>query len=427
MSFSDLGLKAELLRAVSDQGYSEPTPVQLRCIPSILAGRDVLAGAQTGTGKTAGFALPILQRLSAQSSAKGWRPVRVLVLTPTRELAAQVRASICTYGKYLSLRSTTVFGGVNIRPQLQNLRKGIDILVATPGRLQDHLDQGSVRLDKVEMLVLDEADRMLDMGFLPAIRKIISTLPGTRQNLMFSATYSSQIVELASKILVNPEIIEVASRSSSADTVSHTVHPVDKERKRELLRHLIASNDWRRVLVFTRLKHGAEKLANQLDRSGVRAAAIHGNKSQNQRTRALKDFKSGALRVLVATDVASRGLDIRELPHVINYELPMDAESYVHRIGRTGRAGNAGEAVSLVCTEEHPQLKDIERLIKREIARVVVPGFEPVPGAPTATGKRAAHGVRSGAKSHGQRSEKQHWRPGSSRKNRKPRRNSPSA
>lgn len=418
MSFSELGLKAELLRAVSDQGYTTPTAVQNRAIPLILQGRDVFAGAQTGTGKTAGFTLPMLQRLSAQRITKGWRPARALVLTPTRELAAQVHDSICTYGKYLQLRSTLVMGGVSMRSQVQNLRRGVDILVATPGRLEDHMVQGTLKLDTVEILVLDEADRMLDMGFLPAIRRIAAALPGARQNLMFSATYSSEIIKLSKGILRDPEVIEAGRRSSAADTVSHTVHPVDKARKRELLGHLIAANDWHRVLVFTRMKHGAEKLANQLDRSGLRATAIHGNKSQNQRTRALRDFKSGNLRVLVATDVASRGLDIQELPHVVNYELPVDAESYVHRIGRTGRAGNTGEAVSLVCADEEAQLRNIERLIRLKITQVVVPGFEPtatVPGKsefrPEQTGKR-----REQKRAHAPGT--QHWRHRTSTKNR---------
>jgi ATP-dependent RNA helicase RhlE len=433
MSFLDLGLKAELLRAVADQGYSEPTPVQRRAIPFILEGRDILAGAQTGTGKTAGFTLPILQRLSDGIQCKGWRPVRALVLSPTRELAAQVRDSVSSYGRHLPLRSAAIFGGVNIRPQIQNLRKGVDILVATPGRLQDHLDQGTVQLGEVEVLVLDEADRMLDMGFLPAIRKIIALLPRNRQNLLFSATYSKEIRELSAGILRDPETIQVARRSSAAVTVTHTVHPVDKPRKRELLRHLIHSNNWRMVLVFARTKHGAEKLAKQLDRSGLQAAAIHGDKSQNQRMRALNDFKSGRLRVLVATDVASRGLDIEQLPHVVNYELPMDADSYVHRIGRTGRAGQKGEAVSLVCVDEHVSLREIERLIKKEIPKLIVSGFEPDPNVtlPTAAGTQRGNKTSGAGHRHGKRhvssDGKQQWHRRADRKNRKPGRDRPSA
>jgi ATP-dependent RNA helicase RhlE len=402
MSFSDLGLKAELLRAVSAQGYTEPTPVQRQAIPYILEGCDLLAGAQTGTGKTAAFALPLLQKLSAQMPARGWRPVRALILSPTRELAAQVREDFGIYGKHLPVRSTAVFGGVNIRPQIQNLQRGVDILVATPGRLIDHLDQRTLTLESVEVLVLDEADRMLDMGFLPSIRRIMAALPGKRQNLLFSATYSKEIRALAAQILRNPKQVQIARDSSAAESVAQTVHPVDKARKRELLGHLIESNDWRQVLVFTRMKHGAEKLAKQLAHSGLQAGAIHGNKSQQQRTRALRDFKSGALRILVATDVASRGLDIEQLPHVVNYELPADVESYVHRIGRTGRAGLTGVAVSLVAAEEFGLLGDIERFIRREIPRVVIPGFEPQSRVPNAgmphtqrrSGRRSGGGPR---------------------------------
>jgi len=382
MSFTSLGLRAELLRAIADQGYSEPTPVQKRAIPLILEGRDVLAGAQTGTGKTAGFTLPILQLLGTEYEKKGWRPIRVLILTPTRELAAQVKESVSTYGRHMPIRTAAIFGGVGFHPQTATLKRGVDILVATPGRLQDHIDQRTVELDKVQILVLDEADRMLDMGFLPAIRKILNVLPKQRQNLLFSATYSSEIRELASGILRNPETIQVDRSSSPADSVTHKVHPVDRERKRELLMHLIESNNWRQVLVFTAKKHGAERLAQQLDRAGLGAAAIHGNKSQNQRTRALAAFKSGEVRVLVGTDVASRGLDIEHLPHVVNYELPNEPEAYIHRIGRTGRAGKKGEAVSLVAPEERGLLNQIEQLLKAKIERVIVPGFEPDPNAP---------------------------------------------
>ncbi|MBI2994287.1 MAG: DEAD/DEAH box helicase [Gammaproteobacteria bacterium] len=413
MSFSNLGLRAELLRAVADQGYSEPTPVQLQAIPAILAGRDILAGAQTGTGKTAGFTLPILQCLAANPHDKGRRPVRALILTPTRELAAQVRESVAIYGRHMPLRSTAVFGGVNIKQQIDNLRRGVDILVATPGRLQDHVNQRTVDLSAVEILVLDEADRMLDMGFLPAIRRILAILPKRRQNLLFSATFPKEIRSLAEGLLHNPEIIEIARIGSSAEGVSHTVHPVDRARKRELLAHLIDSNNWSQVLVFTKMKHGAERLAKQLDREGMRATSIHGNKNQNQRTRALQAFKSGAVRVLVATDVASRGLDIEQLPHVVNFELPLDAETYIHRIGRTGRAGKTGEAVSLVDHEEREMLSGIEQLLKRTIPQIVVPGFEPGPRSPSPSSKAGQHAHRAG-RSHGGRNSqsRQHRRPG---------------
>ena len=414
MSFSNLGLQAELLRAVADQGYTEPTPVQSRAIPAILAGRDILAGAQTGTGKTAGFALPILQRLAAKPQDRGRRAVRALILTPTRELAAQVRESVAIYGRHMPLRSTAVFGGVNIKQQIDNLRRGVDILVATPGRLQDHVDQRTVDLSAVEILVLDEADRMLDMGFLPAIRRILAILPKRRQNLLFSATFPKEIRSLAEGILHNPEIIEIARIGMSAEGVTHTVHPVDRARKRELLAHLIDSNNWSQVLVFTKMKHGAERLAKQLDRDGMRATSIHGNKNQSQRTRALQAFKSGAVRVLVATDVASRGLDIEQLPHVVNFELPTEAETYIHRIGRTGRAGNKGEAVSLVDHEEREMLSGIEQLLKRSIPQIVVPGFEPGPRSQSPSGKAGQHAHRAG-RSHGGRnsqSRQQHHRPG---------------
>ncbi len=380
MSFDNLGLMAELLRAVSEQGYSEPTPVQCQAIPLILQGRDVLAGAQTGTGKTAGFTLPLLQRLSAQPSrSDGKRRVRALILTPTRELAAQVERSVYTYGKHLPLKSAVVFGGVKINPQIQKLRYGVDILVATPGRLLDHVSQRTVDLSAVEILVLDEADRMLDMGFIRDIRRIISLLPAQRQNLLFSATYSNDIRKFAAGLLRSPAHIEVARRNSPAGLVSQVIHPVDRERKRELLSHMIGAQNWRQALVFTRTKHGANRLSHQLGQDGITSAAIHGNKSQGARTRALADFRNGEIRVLVATDVASRGLDIDQLPHVVNYELPHMAEDYVHRIGRTGRAGNEGQAVSLVCVDEHLLLGDIERLLDRDLPRVVIAGYEPDP------------------------------------------------
>ncbi|WP_456371872.1 DEAD/DEAH box helicase [Thiolapillus sp.] len=400
MSFETLGLRAELLRAVRDQGYTEPTPIQKKAIPVILQGRDVMAGAQTGTGKTAGFTLPLLQRLSETALPAGRRPVRALVLAPTRELAAQVGESVATYGRHLQLRSAVVFGGVKINPQIEKLRRGVDVLVATPGRLLDHVSQKTVDLSQVEFLVLDEADRMLDMGFIHDIRKLLALLPenGKRQNLLFSATFSREIKELAQRLLNRPELVEVARRNSTAERIQQVVHPVDKRRKRELLSHMIGSRNWKQVLVFTRTKHGANRLAQQLEKDGLSAAAIHGNKSQGARTRALAGFKKGDIRVLVATDIAARGLDIDQLPHVVNFELPNVAEDYVHRIGRTGRAGNQGEAVSLVCVDEHKLLKDIERLLKKSIPSVVLEGYEPDPRIrpePMQNG-RGGRGGRSG-------------------------------
>jgi len=379
MSFDTLGLSAELLRAVSEQGYSEPTPVQSQAIPIILQGKDILAGAQTGTGKTAGFTLPLLQRLGNATPVKGRRPVRALILTPTRELAAQVGESVNTYGRHLSLTSTVIFGGVKINPQIARLRTGVDIVVATPGRLLDHVSQKTLDLSAVEILVLDEADRMLDMGFIHDIRKILGLLPKQRQNLLFSATYSNDIRRLADKLLDAPVLIEVARRNVPTELVAQVIHPVDRERKRELLSFMVGSQNWRQVLVFTRTKHGANRLSQQLEKDGISSAAIHGNKSQGARTRALADFKRGEVRVLVATDIAARGLDIDQLPHVVNYELPNVPEDYVHRIGRTGRAGNEGQAVSLVCVDEHKLLGDIERLLKRDLSRIVIPGYEPDP------------------------------------------------
>lgn len=379
MSFDSLGLCTELLRAIDEQGYNQPTPIQSQAIPVILDGHDIMAAAQTGTGKTASFTLPMLQRLSQTTVPKG--PVRALVLTPTRELAAQVGNSVETYGRHLSLRSAVIFGGVKINPQIRQLRHGVDILVATPGRLLDHAGQQTVDLSQVEILVLDEADRMLDMGFIHDIRKILSLLPAQehRQNLLFSATFSKVIKKLAGSLLNHPQLIEVTPQNSTADGIQQTIHPVDKHRKRELLSHMIGSRNWRQVLVFTRTKHGANRLAQQLEKDGLTAAAIHGNKSQAARTRSLAAFKSGKIRVLVATDIAARGLDIAQLPHVVNYELPNAAEDYIHRIGRTGRAGNEGEAVSLVCVDEHKLLRGIERLLKQELPRVVLPGYEPDP------------------------------------------------
>ena len=399
MSFDTLGLSAELLRAVSEQGYSEPTPVQSQAIPVILQGKDILAGAQTGTGKTAGFTLPLLQRLSDATPGKGRRPVRALILTPTRELAAQVEESVNTYGRHLPLTSAVIFGGVKINPQIQRLRAGVDIVVATPGRLLDHVSQGTLDLSSVEILVLDEADRMLDMGFIHDIRKILALLPKRRQNLLFSATYSSDIRKLADKLLNSPVLIEVARRNVPTELVEQVVHPVDRERKRELLSFMVGSQNWRQVLVFTRTKHGANRLAQQLEKDGISSAAIHGNKSQGARTRALASFKDGEVRVLVATDIAARGLDIDQLPHVVNYELPNVAEDYVHRIGRTGRAGNEGQAVSLVCVDEHKLLGDIERLLKRDLSKIVIPGYEPDPSIraqPIQNGRNG--GGRSGSR-----------------------------
>ena len=380
MLFDTLGLSAEILRAVTEKGYSKPTPIQEQAIPPILEGRDLMGGAQTGTGKTAGFTLPLLERLMTSSKPnKGHRPVRALVLTPTRELAAQVSESVETYGKHLPLTSTVIFGGVSINPQKAKLKKGVDIVVATPGRLLDHVGQKSVDLSQVEILVLDEADRMLDMGFIRDIRKILATLPKQKQTLLFSATFSDEIKKLSNGLLNSPVLVEVARRNAATETVQQVIHPVDKKRKRELLSFLIGSNNWQQVLVFTRTKHGANRLSDQLKTDGITSAAIHGNKSQGARTKALAEFKSGNNRVLVATDIAARGIDIDQLPHVVNFELPNVAEDYVHRIGRTGRAGNEGEAMSLVCVDELKLLNDIERLINRSIPKNIIEGYEPDP------------------------------------------------
>ena len=419
MQFTDLGLSAELLRAIGEQGYTTPTPVQQQAIPHILAGRDLEALAQTGTGKTAAFVLPILQRLTNPLIGQTGSPLqkvthtapRVLVLVPTRELAAQVLESVRTYGAHTGLRRLAVFGGVGINPQIQTLRRGIDILVATPGRLLDHLGQRTVDLSKVQTLVLDEADRMFDMGFIRDIRRIIEKLPKQRQNLMFSATFAAEVRELAHAVLKDPAMVEVARRNAPAELVTHTVIKVDQDKKRDLLLHLFAAHGWHQVLVFCRTKHGSDALARKLEQSGVRTAALHGNKSQNARTRALADFKAGKLAALVATDIAARGLDIDSLPRVVNFELPNVPEDYIHRICRTGRAGASGEALSLVSGEERIQLRDIERLLKREIPTSVMPGFEPqhnhsVPrpaaGRPPAqkpaqARTRSGNGARSGA------------------------------
>jgi ATP-dependent RNA helicase RhlE len=384
MSFNELGLAEPLLRAVAELGYNTPTPIQRQAIPAVLAGGDLLAGAQTGTGKTAGFTLPILHRLAgmpAKRTANGAIAIRALILAPTRELAAQVEENVRDYGRYTKLKSMVMFGGVGINPQIDTLRRGVDIVVATPGRLLDHMQQGTIDLSQIGILVLDEADRMLDMGFIRDIRKILAKLPSQRQNLLFSATFSDEIKELADGLLNAPALIEVARRNTTAETVAQKIHPVDRDKKRELLTHLIQQHNWFQVLVFTRTKHGANRLAEQLTKDGIPSLAIHGNKSQSARTRALSEFKDSTLQVLVATDIAARGIDIDQLPHVVNYDLPNVPEDYVHRIGRTGRAGATGEAVSLVCVDEHEMLAGIEKLIKRQLPREVIAGFEPDPNA----------------------------------------------
>jgi ATP-dependent RNA helicase RhlE len=381
MNFTDLGLAAEILRSIAEQGYDTPTPIQAQAIPLVLQGRDLMAAAQTGTGKTAGFTLPMLQLLSSRTaglSLKRFKP-RALILVPTRELAVQVHESVRTYGRHLRIKSTTIYGGVGMGPQLSALKNGVDIIVATPGRLLDHIEQRSADLSGIEMLVLDEADRMLDMGFIRDIRRILALLPKKKQSLLFSATFSDEIRGLATGLLTDPVSVEVARRNAPAEAVSQAVYHVDRERKRDLLIRLIDDHRWHQVLVFTRTKHGADALSERLGKAGIRSAALHGNKSQNQRQRALDDFKRLKLNVLVATDIAARGIDIDELPHVVNYELPNIPEDYVHRIGRTGRAGSSGQAVSLVCVDEHKLLRDIERLLKKDIEKKVVAGFEPDP------------------------------------------------
>ena len=378
MSFSSLGLSEALLRAVADNGYRIPTPIQRHAIPIVLAGSDLLAAAQTGTGKTASFVLPLLERLCAQTSVSS-RPPRALILTPTRELAAQVEASVRAYGRHLRLSSTAIFGGVGFRPQSAALRRGVDIVVATPGRLLDHVDQRTLDLSRIETFVLDEADRMLDMGFMPAVRRVIASLPRRRQNLLFSATFSAEIKALAAGLLDRPRTLELTPPNSTVDTIAQRVHPVNREDKSRLLAWLVGHHRWRQALVFTRTKHGADKLVRSLERDGIDALALHGDKSQLERGRALARFKAGTVNVLVATDIAARGIDISELPHVVNYDLPNVASDYVHRIGRTGRAGSRGEAISLVCADERPYLRDIERLIRRTIPQHVVAGFEPDP------------------------------------------------
>ncbi|MBD2529356.1 DEAD/DEAH box helicase [Nostoc flagelliforme FACHB-838] len=380
MSFSTLGLSNEIIRAVTERGYTEPTPIQMQAIPAVLSGSDLLAGAQTGTGKTASFTLPLLHRLSSDKSkgtSNGYPQIRALILTPTRELAAQVEESVREYGKYLQLNSLVMFGGVSINLQKQRLKGRVDILVATPGRLLDHVQQGTVNLSHIEVLVLDEADRMLDMGFINDIRRILSLLPKKRQNLLFFATFSDKIKALAAGLLNHPTMIEVARRNVTADTIAQKIYQVDRDKKRQLLAHLIRRDNWYQVLVFTRTKYGADRLVKQLGEDRIQALAIHGNKSQPARTHALAKFKNGTLQVLVATDIAARGLDISELPHVVNFDLPNVPEDYVHRIGRTGRAGASGEALSLVCVDEYPLLTDIEKLIEQRLPREVVAGFGP--------------------------------------------------
>ncbi len=436
-SFKSLGLRAEILRAIAEQGYTEPTPIQQQSIPVVMKGRDVMASAQTGTGKTAGFTLPLLQRLcedlppqemaekgtaepkvkgnnkpilrknrtagtqSASRSPAGRRPIRALIVTPTRELAAQVGESVSTYSKYLPIRSTVIFGGVKINPQISKLRQGVDILVATPGRLLDHVNQQTIDLSQVDVLILDEADRMLDMGFIHDIRKILALVAEDRQTLLFSATFSKEIKQLADSFLRLPELIEVARRNSAAETVDQIVYPVDRVRKSDLLSFIIGSRNWQQVLVFTRTKHGANRLTKHLQKDGLTAAAIHGNKSQGARTRALSSFKAGDVRVLVATDIAARGLDIDLLPHVVNFELPNVAEDYVHRIGRTGRAGNEGQAVSLVCVDEKHLLRGIERLLKKDIPKEVVAGYAPDPSIPPEPIPNGRNNTRGGGGGRG--------------------------
>lgn len=396
MTFDELGLRPELLRAISEQGYTEPSPIQRKAIPRILAGGDLLAAAQTGTGKTAAFVLPMLQRFFTQRAPQRRNQARALVLTPTRELAIQVHESVVDYGRYLPLRSAVVFGGVKPGPQIAALSRGVDVLVATPGRLLDLHGQGAVRFDALETLILDEADRMLDMGFIHDIRRIVSVLPRRRQTLMFSATFSPEIRRLSADYLHNPSTVEVAPANSTADRVEQLVYPVDKARKAALLSHLIRDNDWQQVLVFTRTKHGANKLSKQLGLDGINAEAIHGNKTQNNRQRALEGFRSGRVQVLVATDIAARGLDIEQLPNVVNFDLPNVPEDYVHRIGRTARAGASGHSHSLVSADEAPQLYAIERLIRSELPQHEIEGFEPVHTLPERGSRGAAAGRPAG-------------------------------
>jgi len=404
MLFRDLGLSAEILRAIEKQGYDKATPIQEQAIPLVLAGKDVLAGAQTGTGKTAGFTLPVLQRLQSDYSEARKRHPKVLVLTPTRELAAQVHESIRDYGQCLPFRTAVIFGGVSINPQKQKLIKGVDIVVATPGRLLDHVQQRSIDLSKIEILILDEADRMLDMGFIRDIRKILNVIPKQRQTLLFSATFSREIKTLATEFMQQPAEIQVTPENTAVKLVSQIVYPVDKKRKSELLAQKIDESDWQQVLVFTRTKHGANKLAERLAKDGITSAAIHGNKSQGARTKALANFKAGDVRVLVATDIAARGIDIDKLPHVVNFELPNVAEDYVHRIGRTARAGQSGSALSLVCVDELKLLRDIEKLLGKRIEKINEPGYDVDPSIkaePILNGRGGGRGRNSGGGNRG--------------------------
>ncbi len=401
MSFTKLGLNNHILKAIKEQGYTKPTPIQSQAIPVILQKKDILAGAQTGTGKTAGFTLPLLELLSRSKKTDTKRKIKALILTPTRELTAQVAQSVELYGKYLPYKTATIFGGVKINPQINKLKKGVDIVIATPGRLLDHISQKTINLRDVEFLILDEADRMLDMGFINDIKKVLAVLPKQKQTLLFSATYSDAIKKLSDKLLNSPALIEVARRNTSAEIIKQAVYHVDKLRKRELLSHLIKDGKWKQVLVFTRTKHGANRLTGQLEKDGISASAIHGNKSQNARTKALAEFKDGKISVLVATDIAARGIDIDQLPHVVNYELPNVSEDYVHRIGRTGRAGNKGEAISLVCVDEDEFLTNIEKLIKKDIPKVWLKGFKPDPSI-------KAEPINMGGNGRNNRSNKNH-------------------
>jgi len=408
MSFNNLGLSAELRKSIEEKGYDEPSDIQLQAIPSILEGNDIMAGAQTGTGKTAAFALPILQRLQNDESKR--RRVRVLVLVPTRELASQVGDSFRDYGSNLRFKTSTIFGGVNIRSQIDKLRKGVDIVVATPGRLLDHLNQRTLDLSELEVFVLDEADRMLDMGFIRDIKKVLKYLPKKKQNLLFSATFPKEIKALADTLLNSPKRIQVASSNSTADKVVQVIYPVDKDKKRALLAHCIKEEGWFQVLVFSRTKHGANKLAVQLNKEGIDANAFHGNKSQAARTRALKDFKDAKTQVLVATDIAARGIDINLLPQVVNFDLPYVPEDYIHRIGRTARAGQEGKAISLVSADEHKLLFDIERLLKYEIPRKIIEGFEPNQNLRSGPPKSKSLKKKSGGFNKSNSRRKQNWR-----------------
>ncbi|CAI8358520.1 MAG: ATP-dependent RNA helicase RhlE [Polaribacter sejongensis] len=406
MTFSDLGLSPALVKAVAEKGYTKPSPIQEKAIPPILEGKDVLASAQTGTGKTAGFTLPVLQYLTATKHPK-YRPLRALVLTPTRELAAQVHDNVREYSKYVNIKSAVVFGGVNAKPQIATLRSGVDILVATPGRLLDLHNQKAVSFNRIDVLILDEADRMLDMGFVRDINKLISFMPAKRQNLLFSATFSNDIKKLAAGILRNPVSVETAPQNSTAKKVTHKVYKIDKSKKTEFTIKLIKDGNWNQVLIFTRTKHGANKLTEKLIKAGISAAAIHGNKSQGARTKALRNFKDSSIKILVATDIAARGLDIPLLPYVVNFELPNVPEDYVHRIGRTGRAGAAGEAISLVCSEESEYQSEIEKLLKEKLNSTIVEGFEPTDNDPpkrAASQSKGAFGKKNkGASSKGNR------------------------